>query len=108
MLGGVVATEDDGDVGLLVAQQALGLVAVGGGSHDVEVFRCCQPLYGLLRLVVHLRGDDDEAHVAHVGGDGEAEEQHQHHGHTKKDEHRAAVTQDVARFLEDEAGEGGD
>ncbi len=41
-------------------------------------------------------------HMAHVGGNGKAKEQHLHDGDAEEDEHRALVAQDVACLLEDE------
>ena len=60
-----------------------------------------QAVDNLLRYMVHLRSHYNGAYIPHVVGNGEAKDQHQHHGHDKKDEHRATVANDVLSFLDD-------
>ena len=94
-----ILVKHEAHIRFLATNQPLGLLWRGDGLRDGEVLRLCQSMNGGLRLVIHLRSHHHRAHVLHVGGDGETEEQHQHHGHTEKYQHRPLVAQNVLRFF---------
>ena len=75
----------------------------GGG--DGKVLRGGKAVDSLLRLGANLRSDHHGAHIPHIVGYGETEEEHQHHRDAEEDEHGAAVAQNVAGLLDDKREE---
>ena len=102
---GKILCENYCHIRLLTANRPFSFLWRGDGAYDVEIFRGGESLHGRPSLVVHLRSYHHRAHILYVGGDGKAEDEHQHHGHAEKDEHRALVAQDVLGLLDDETPE---